>query len=141
MDKGLVDETFLDAIYEREKVVSTAFGNLVAIPHPITPKTKQTFVAVCTLEKPITWNETPVQLIFLLCVKKDSQEDLQEMYDLLGRIIDNNALVQKIVKVKNYDEFIHIIKEWKTMSFLFLFIWDCFGIMSSNIIDDHGEKL
>lgn len=111
MDKGLVDETFLDAIYEREKVVSTAFGNLVAIPHPITPKTKQTFVAVCTLEKPITWNETPVQLIFLLCVKKDSQEDLQEMYDLLGKIIDNNALVQKIIKVKNYDEFIHIIKE------------------------------
>ncbi len=84
LDKGLVDDTFLKAIYEREKVAPTAFGNLVAIPHPITPKTKKTFVVVCTLVKPIIWSETPVQIIFLLCVKKDSQEDLQECMTCWG---------------------------------------------------------
>ncbi|MCM3798246.1 PTS sugar transporter subunit IIA [Caldibacillus thermoamylovorans] len=29
-------------------------------------------MVVCTLVKPIIWSETPVQIIFLLCVKKDS---------------------------------------------------------------------
>jgi lichenan operon transcriptional antiterminator len=111
LDKGLVDDTFLEAIYEREKVAPTAFGNLVAIPHPITPKTKKTFVVVCTLVKPIIWSETPVQIIFLLCVKKDSQEDLQEMYDLLGKFIENKAMVQNILKAKTYEDFIHVIRE------------------------------
>lgn len=41
--KGLVDDTFIEAVYEREEVAPTSYGNLVAIPHPITPKTEKTF--------------------------------------------------------------------------------------------------
>src|SRR5699024_11224152 len=73
-EKGLVNDTLLDAIYEREKVAPTAFGNFVAIPHPITPESQETFLSICTLENPILWKEKPVQLVCLLCVKKDSTE-------------------------------------------------------------------
>lgn len=111
IDQALVDETFIEAVYKREQIASTAFGNFVAIPHPITPKTDQTFVSVCTLKKPIDWNGTLVQIIFLLCVKKNSQEDLQEMYDLLGKIIENKTLVQNILKAKMFEDFIQVIKE------------------------------
>ena len=111
LEQRLVDETFLDAVFEREKVASTAFGNLVAVPHPITPKTTKTFVGVCTLKKPILWNETPVQIVLLLCVKKNSQEDLQEMYDLIGKLIENKTMVQNILKAKTYHEFIQGMKE------------------------------
>nr|WP_269435765.1 PTS sugar transporter subunit IIA [Gracilibacillus suaedae] len=72
----LVEEGFLDAVLEREEIAPTSFGNLVAIPHPITPKTDKTFIAICTLEKPITWVNKQVQFVCMLCVKKDSQEDL-----------------------------------------------------------------
>jgi len=110
MEKKLADETFLEAVYEREKVASTSFGNLVAIPHPITPQTEETFLCVCTLERPIIWNNSPVQLIFLLCVKKDSQEDLQEMYEVLGQIIEDKAKVLKLLKASNNDEMIKLIQ-------------------------------
>ncbi|MGY0692477.1 BglG family transcription antiterminator [Virgibacillus sp. FSP13] len=111
LDKGLVDSTLLEAVYEREKVAPTSFGNLVAVPHPITPKSNQTFLAVCTLEKAIMWNNKPVQFICLLCVKKDSMEDLQSMYDMLGNIIDQPEIVQHLVKAKTYEEFIHILAD------------------------------
>lgn len=107
--KGLVDKHFLDAIYERENVAPTAFGNLVAIPHPIAPKSEQTFLAVCTLEKPIMWQDKPVQLICVLSVKKNSQEDLQAMYDQLGKIIDNSSMVQKLIKAKTAEEFMSVL--------------------------------
>ncbi|MUK87648.1 PRD domain-containing protein [Ornithinibacillus sp. L9] len=107
--KGLVDDTFLESIYEREKVAPTSFGNLVAVPHPITPKTEKTFLTVCTLEKPIMWQDKPVQFVCLLCVKKNSEEDLQAMYDMLAKVIDNSTIVQKLIKVKSYEEFMNVL--------------------------------
>lgn len=109
LESKLVDETFLDAVYEREKIAPTSYGNLVAIPHPITPKTDQTFIAVCTLEKPICWSGKSVQFVCLLCVKKDSQEDLQPLYEMIGEIIETSTLVEKLIQARNYDEFIRVL--------------------------------
>ncbi|MEK3646709.1 PTS sugar transporter subunit IIA [Aeribacillus sp. FSL K6-1121] len=111
LEKGLVDNTFLEAIFEREKVAPTSFGNLVAVPHPIVPKTNQTFIAVCTLDKPIQWKDKPVQLVCMLCVKKNSKENLQDMYGLLVRLIDNSSMVQNLLKTKSYEQFIQVLKE------------------------------
>lgn len=109
VEMELVEPTFLEAVYEREKVAPTAFGNLVALPHPITPKSYQTFLTICTLKKPIQWNEKLVQFICIINVKKNSQEDLQSMYELLGKIIDSSSIVQKLIKAKDYHEFMRIL--------------------------------
>lgn len=111
LDKGLVDYTFMDAVYERENVVTTSYGNLVALPHPISPKSDVTFFSVCTLEKPIIWKDKPVQFVCLLSVKKNSMEDLQEMYDVLGKVIEDAFVVQRLIKVHSYEGFINIISE------------------------------
>ncbi|CAI9394087.1 BglG family transcription antiterminator [Niallia circulans] len=111
MEQGFVGKAFLEAVYEREKVAPTSYGNLVAIPHPITPQTEKTFLCVCTLDKPIDWNNNPVQIVFLLCVKRNSQEDLQEMYDVLGKFIEDHSSVHKILKASSYEEFLRIMKE------------------------------
>lgn len=107
--KKLVGSGFLQSVYERESVAPTSFGNLVAIPHPLTPKSKQTFLAVCTLEKPIMWSDKPVQFVCLLCVKKNSQEDLQAMYEVFGKIIDDRSIVHKLVKAQSYDQFMNVL--------------------------------
>lgn len=104
--RGLVEESFREAVIEREQVAPTAFGNLVAVPHPITPQSEETFLAVCTLDKPIMWAESRVQFICLLCVKKDSTEDLQSMYELLGKIIDDASMVQRLIKASSYQAFL-----------------------------------
>ncbi|MBP1969229.1 lichenan operon transcriptional antiterminator [Virgibacillus natechei] len=109
VEKGLVDKTFLESIYEREQIAPTSFGNLVAVPHPITPKSEETFLAICTLDKPIEWGDKSVQFICVLSIKKNSTEDLQEMYDLLGNVIDSASMVQKLIKAKTYEEFIHVM--------------------------------
>lgn len=110
-NKGLVEPTFLEAIYERESVAPTSFGNLVAIPHPIKPKSVETFLTVCTLARPIDWQGEPVQFICVLCVKKGSQEDLQAMYKLLGKIIDSSSLVHRLIKVQSFAEFMDVLFE------------------------------
>ncbi|WFT73967.1 BglG family transcription antiterminator [Halobacillus naozhouensis] len=108
-DKGLVDDRFQESVEEREAVAPTAFGNLVAVPHPITPQSDQTFLTFCTLKKPIQWGEKRVQFICLLSVKKGSTEDLQSMYEMLGGIIDDISLVQELIKSKSRYDFTQLL--------------------------------
>jgi len=107
--KEFVEGTFLDGVYEREKIAPTAYGNFVAIPHPITPKWDRTFVSFCTLEKPITWGGKPVQLVCLLNVKKGSTEDLEVLYSLLTRIVESHALVQDCLKCSTKEELMKVL--------------------------------
>lgn len=102
-------EDYTQLIYEREKIAPTAYGNMIAVPHPISPQTSKTFLTVCTLEKPIEWADRKVQFVCLLNVEKNSQEDLQEMYRILSRIVNDEQLIQKLIKSKTYHAFIQTI--------------------------------
>lgn len=102
---GLVPNTFMKAVEEREAFSPTSYGNLVAIPHPITPQTDTTFWAICTLQKPIIWGEKKVQFICLLCVEKDCTDDLKNMYDLLIELIESENQVYELLECKTYEQF------------------------------------
>jgi lichenan operon transcriptional antiterminator len=110
---GLVNEEFIASVFEREAISPTCFGNLVAVPHPIMPHTDTTFWTVCTLQKPITWEDKRVQFVCLLSVQKNSNEDLQKMYNLLGNVIDDIHIVQRLLKCRTYQEFIDVFLRQK----------------------------
>jgi lichenan operon transcriptional antiterminator len=101
---GLVDDQYLDSVLEREALSPTSYGNFVAIPHPLTPKTDFTFWTICTLQKPIDWGGKRVQFVCLLNVEKNSSTDLQSMYDTLVKIIDDSQVVQQLIKCKTFKE-------------------------------------
>lgn len=100
-------DNYLALIYEREAVAPTAYGNLIAIPHPITAQAKETFLTICTLQKPIDWAGKRVQFICLLNVEKDGHQDLEIMYKGLIKIVENPSTVQQLIQAKNYHEFIN----------------------------------
>lgn len=102
-------DDYTQLIYEREEIAPTAYGNMIAVPHPISPQTSKTFLTVCTLTKPIEWVDRKVQFVCLLNVEKNSQEDLQDMYKILSRIVNDEKLIQKLIKSKSYHEFIQTI--------------------------------
>lgn len=97
---------YKERVYEREEIAPTAYGNLIAVPHPISPQSSQTFLTICTLKRPIDWGERKVQFVCLLNVKKNSQEDLQDLYDILGRIVNDSSLIQKLLSAGTYEAFI-----------------------------------
>jgi len=110
-EMGLADDTFLSSVMEREAVMPTSFGNLIAIPHPIVPQSGETFLSFMTLEKPVFWGEHKVQLICMLMVKKGSHEDLQAVYDNLGEIIENPDKVTDLISAADPHDFIKKINK------------------------------
>jgi lichenan operon transcriptional antiterminator len=108
----LVSVDYANLVLEREALAPTSFGNLVAIPHPLTPVTEETFWTVCTLKKPIEWTDKHmVQFICLLNIRKEPGDDLERMYKRLIAIIENSTTVQKILKSESSEEIIKILNE------------------------------
>lgn len=102
-------EGFIGLVLERENAAPTAYGNLVAIPHPLIPQSDGTVWAVCTLGQPIDWGGKPVQFICLLSIDKNGDEPPTEMYNQLMRIIDHSEIVQQMLGCESYDEFARIL--------------------------------
>ncbi|WP_462412686.1 BglG family transcription antiterminator [Neobacillus sp. Marseille-QA0830] len=108
----LVSKDYVNSVLEREAIAPTNFGNLVAIPHPLTPVTEETFWTVCTLKKPIEWTDQQmVQFICLLNVRKVPKGDLERMYQRLISILEKSTTVQKILKSESAEEIIKILSE------------------------------
>lgn len=102
-------EGFIGLVLEREHAAPTAYGNLVAIPHPLIPQSEGTVWAICTLGQPIDWAGKPVQFICLLSIDKNGEEPPTTMYDHLMRIVDHAEIVQQMLNCDSYDEFTRIL--------------------------------
>ncbi|WAA10129.1 BglG family transcription antiterminator [Fervidibacillus albus] len=109
-EQELVPENYVDLVFERESIAPTSYGNLVAVPHPITPVTKETFWTVCTLKNPIPWHEEQmVQFVCLLNIREDPDTDLDRMFEKLISIIENKLLVQKMLKSNHANELFDLL--------------------------------
>jgi lichenan operon transcriptional antiterminator len=106
VDQGLADDEFKKSVMERETFTPTAFGNLVAIPHPIKNISNQTFLAFCTLPKPITWGDSPVQFVCLFSIKQNNKEDLQYLYDFLYDVLNDKKIINQLIEARTKEEFL-----------------------------------
>lgn len=119
MEKGYVKETYVDALTAREKEFPTGLdigGIGVAIPHTDASHVNKAGVAIAVLKKPVTFihmatddQEVAVSLIFMLAVV-DPNAHLEELQKILG-IIQDTGVLDKLLKAKNAEKLIEIIKE------------------------------
>jgi lichenan operon transcriptional antiterminator len=104
-EMGYVDESFEESVLEREDISPTALGNLVAIPHPLNPNAKGSCIAIGVLEKPISWGEQSVQLVFLLALNKNEKEEFSQLFSHLWEIVQNKRLVDELCSIGEFSLF------------------------------------
>jgi lichenan operon transcriptional antiterminator len=104
--KGYTPEEYVHLVIEREKISSTSFGNLLAIPHPIVMNAYETVIAVAILQKPMLWGKNKVQLVFMFALKEADRKKLNELYKHIIEIVEKPEGVQYLIKSRNFDDFI-----------------------------------
>jgi lichenan operon transcriptional antiterminator len=104
-----IPNNFYDAVLEREKLARTEFGNRVAMPHPVKTLSQNTFVCVGILEKPIVWDETEVQVVFLVSVGKKKNKTLQKFYRVTSKFLLNKDCIDKLIASRDYQVFKNLI--------------------------------
>ena len=97
-------ETFLKALLEREKIVSTGIGMGVAIPHAKLEEYSDFFIAVgIQTTRGIDWHaldSAPVQIIVMIGGPENRQTEYLQLLSHLTRIIKDETRRKNILKAK-----------------------------------------
>jgi len=113
---GYVDnvENFVTDIYLREKEGITGMGNHIAIPHGKSSSVKKIGIAIGRTKHAIAWesyDNKPVNLIFLFCVSDDSNfatNHLRLLAELAGKL-GSDERIAKLLKAKSKENLINIL--------------------------------
>ena len=109
-----VKKGFIDSLWEREKVFSTAVGYSFGIPHGKCEFVKDACIAYVRLKKEIEWAEDEmVKYIFLIGVsaEKAGNDHLEILIKLSTSILDDNFR-EKLKTADNVLETLEIIRDY-----------------------------
>ena len=109
VDAGAVSPAYVDAMFEREKSVSTYMGNYLAIPHG-TNEAKDTIsrsaISVVRYDEPIDWNGNEVRFAVGIAGVENGH------LEILGKIaivFSDSDEVQKLLAAGSADELYQLL--------------------------------
>lgn len=106
-EKQIVNKRFIEKILGRERIAPTNLTNWIAIPHAIDPTIEHTEIFISICRNPINWfGNGSVKIIFLLAVAEKEKEALQDFFEQLSDIVDNDTIQKKMASSKTFDDFI-----------------------------------
>lgn len=111
VENGNITEEYIDAMYERDELVSVYMGNMLAIPHGVSDGQqyiKRTGMSLITFEDPIDFDGNDVQLVIAIAAKGDEHMQILAKLAILCSDIEN---VKKIIKMDDKEEIIKLIME------------------------------
>lgn len=106
--KGYADESFTEAVLERERSYSTAYGD-VAVPHALHMNAKKTGMYVCLCDKAVPWGDTRVHIILLFSVNPDDKQTFYEVFENLIVLLLEPTNALRVAACATYASFTETI--------------------------------
>lgn len=109
IDNGYAGLEFENQIYEHEKVAPSAYKN-IAIPHPLSTETNYVEISAIVIyisKKPILWADKEVNMIVMLCLKKEDYPKFKDVFNLITNILTCENSFNKLVEKPDYETFIN----------------------------------
>jgi fructose-specific phosphotransferase system IIA component len=112
--KVLDKEKVREAIFEREKIMSTGVGNGFAIPHGKTDAVSDIVAAFAVTADPIDYqslDEKPVRLVFLLVGKDNMVGPHIKLLSRISRLMNKEEFRKRLMNLKSPKEIIETFKQ------------------------------
>ncbi|ALV26721.1 PTS sugar transporter subunit IIA [Pannonibacter sp. Q-1] len=111
--KGLVADTYVQAVIDREKVMPTGLpmedGLAVAVPHTDPQHVIRSGIAIATLAEPVAFasmddpdNQLAVRVVFALALK--SKDEQIGMLQSIGRLLQDGERIRKLMDASGPQE-------------------------------------
>jgi fructose-specific phosphotransferase system IIA component len=112
--KVLNKDRVREAIFEREKIMSTGVGNGFAIPHGKTDAVSDIVAAFAVTKDPIDYqslDEKPVRLVFLLVGKDNMVGPHIKLLSRISRLMNKEDFRKRLLEVKTPKEIIDMFRQ------------------------------
>ncbi len=107
-------EKVRQAIFEREKIMSTGVGNGFAIPHGKTEAVSDIVAAFATTARPIDYqslDEKPVRLVFLLIGKDNMVGPHIKLLSRISRLMGKEDFRNRLLELKTPHEVLESFRQ------------------------------
>lgn len=110
-ERRSIPDDFEALVLKREQLAPSAFGGLMAMPHPVRPVTEHSFVTVGLLDEPIDWQGQPVRIVFLVSISTHKGRDLDGLYRSLVRFMNDGRLGERLLEDQTFSTLETILSE------------------------------
>lgn len=111
LDQKCISKEYIDGMVKRDKDVSVAIGNLIAIPHAVNEDRKyikQNGLSVATYKKPIDWHDTPVQLVIGIAV--NNEDHMNVLQNICNKLTTETEVIN-LVKSNDMNKIYRLLTE------------------------------
>jgi PTS system mannitol-specific IIA component len=109
VDAGAVDPEYIDAMYDRERSVSTYMGNFLAIPHGTNESKdsiKRSALSVIKYDQPIDWDGNEVRFALGIAGYQGGHMDILSKIAILFSDMDE---VDKLLAAKSAEDVFQLL--------------------------------
>jgi len=107
-------EVFFRAVMNREKIMSTAIGMNIAVPHAKLPGYGNFFIALGIVRNGLNWNAIdgfPVKIVFLIGGPDEKQTEYLQILSGLTRAVKDENIRKKMLTLNSPQDIIQLFKE------------------------------
>jgi len=107
-------ESVLQAVLEREQMMSTGIGNGVAIPHGKSAGSEDLIVSLGITSEEVDFealDNKPVRIVFLLTGPQTASNLHIKMLSRISRLLNQSSFRNKLIECQNPKEVMEVIEE------------------------------
>ncbi|GAB3607140.1 PTS sugar transporter subunit IIA [Conyzicola nivalis] len=98
VERGIIDESYIDGAIERELLSSTAFTESIAVPHAMAMTATRTSIAIAVNETAMPWGENRVNVIALIAFNSGGRASFQSTFDQFVEVFADRAGVLELIR-------------------------------------------
>ena len=110
VDKDIVDISYIESIFAREKMGSTALNYMISTPHGNPKFVNNSCIYTVINNKPVKWGEDNVNIMFMMNISEGDMENLRTLFNFIYEISQDKNLIDELIKTKNYQDFIKLLR-------------------------------
>ncbi len=107
-------EMMREAVFERERMMSTGVGKGLGLPHAKTGAVRETVAAFAITAEPIDFgalDNEPVRLLFMLVGSERGKSEHIKILSRISRLLNRDAFREKLLQVRTAEEIRSLIEE------------------------------
>ncbi len=98
VSQDVVDSSYVNDALSRERMSSTLFGDLIAVPHAMNMTANRTAIALAVTKTAIPWGESRVQIVAFVAFAADDRDEFQTVFDQLIKVFSSRDEAQQIIR-------------------------------------------
>ena len=93
----------------RESFSSTAFTDILAVPHAISHYAERSFICVVHNNAPIQWGGRAVHFVLLIGITETDMKHFKAAFDLIVELFSHSERTIELLKTNSFEDFCDFI--------------------------------